>query len=155
MRPPSFRTQYAYQCSLKHGTNATSCAADANCQWEPETATAAGECVPTQPGLDRALMGGLTPYSRALAAYDVECRRAATQADCVGKTVGTISGGVAGGVSGGLEGEVGRAAPLPPPPAGGSSSAPQGGSAAAVRGLGAVRLAGVAGAAVALLIALL
>ncbi len=72
----------------------------------------------------------------------------------MGKTAGTLPSGVAGGVKGGLDGVVGLAAPVAPP-AGGSSSAPQGGSAAAVRGLGVVRLAVVAGAAVALLMALL
>lgn len=154
------RTQIVVQCGFKHAGDPASCNADVGCSWAP----AAGVCVPSQQqGEELLLLGGRTPYSQALTAYSAECRRATTQNDCVSKKAGQVSG--AGSTDGSGSGDgAGRGSGngsgnggsnRPPQGSAGSNSPPQGGEAAGVRGLGAVWLAALAGAAGVLEMALL
>ncbi len=167
LAPAPARPQVITQCPLKHRSNATSCRADANCEWDPEDPAKPlgdGSCVSSQQGIERLLMGGQTAYSRAMADYNAECTQLKKEGQCGAKKARLVYGYVvddqpAGGgaiVDGsGSGGGSGSGSGTGSGSGSGSGSPPQGSSAAAVRGSGVVRLAVVAGAAVALIVALL
>lgn len=165
--PIPARPQVLTQCPLKHRSNATSCRADPNCEWEPEDVAKPlgdGSCVSSQQGIERLLMGGQTDYSKAMASYNAECTQIKTEGQCGAKKARLVYGYVvddkpagggalvdgSSGSGGGSSGGSGSGSGSGTGGGTGSRSPPQGGSAAAERGLGAVRLAAVAVAAVAL-----